>query len=166
MDHKNQVLSYYGAKLEEFNPHYYNVCEDTTEDGYGIYTVSDNHQYVKVFMNEASARDEVIDLIENGHTFSCDEHLEPEWQEMWYGISTEKIDEMFLEFTTQTVEKDVFPLMHSLATEFLTDNEEFKSLMAADEDIDDFRPKLLNKLADAIKELAADSSIILTTCLL
>jgi len=71
-----------------------------------------------------------------------------------------------LEFTTQTVEKDVFPLMHSLATEFLTDNEEFKSLMAADEDIDDFRPKLLNKLADAIKELAADSSIILTTCLL
>ena len=153
MNYKEQVLNYYGASISN-NEIYYHVGEETTEDGYGIYAVFSNNAYEKIFMNEASAIDEVRELIETGDTFSCDQHLEPEWEEMWYGITTEKIDEMFGKFTTQTAENEVFPLAYSLVTDFLTDNEEFNCCKNPDEDINDFRPRLLNELADAIKKLA------------
>lgn len=152
MDYREQVLSFYGSKLSNDN-NYYHVGEETTDDGYSIYATFENHTYEKIFMNESSARDEVKDLIEQGESFSCDEYLEPEWQEMWYGITTEKIDEMFLEFTTQKVEKNIFPFIYSLVTEFLTDNEEFELCKDPDEDINDFRPRLLKEITNAILKL-------------
>ena len=153
MDYRKQVLSFYGAELSEEH-NYYHVGEESTDDGYGIYATFDNHSYEKIFMNESSAIDEVKDLIEQGESFSCDEHLEPEWEEMWYNITTEKIDEMFGKFAKQEAEDKVFPLAYSLVTDFLTDNEEFECCKDPDEDINDFRPRLLKELAQAILKLA------------
>mgnify|MGYP007096778604 FL=1 len=153
MDYREQVLSFHGAKLSHSN-HYYHVGEETTEDGYGIYATFNNHQYEKIFMNESSAMEEVKNLIEAGEDFSCDGHLEPEWEEMWYNITTEKIDEMFGQFAKKQAEDKVFPLAYGLVTDFLTDNEEFDQCKDPDEDINDFRPRLLKELANAILKLA------------
>ncbi len=153
MDHRQQVLSFYEAELSS-NNHNYHVGEETTEDGYSIYASFRDNYYEKIFMNESSARDEVKELVEAGESFSCDEDLEPEWEEMWYGITTEKIDVMFETASKNFAEDKVFPIIYSLVTEFLTDNEEFDLCKNPDEDINDFRPRLLNGLADAIKKLA------------
>ena len=119
MDYREQVLSFYEAKLSH-DHHYYHVGEETTDDGYGIYATFDNHSYEKIFMNESSARDEVKNLVEQGESFSCDEHLEPEWEEMWYGITTEKIDEMFDKFANDVAGDKVFPIAYNLVTDFFT----------------------------------------------
>ena len=153
MDYRKQVLSFYGGELSD-DHHYYHVGEETTDDGYGIYATFSDHSYEKIFMNESSAIDEVKSLIEQGEKFSCDEHLEPEWEEMWYGITTEKIDEMFDKFANDVAGDKVFPLAYSLVTDFLTDNEEFECCKDPDEDINDFRPRLLKELAQALLKLA------------
>jgi hypothetical protein len=153
MDYRQQVLSFYGAKLSDDNGHHH-VGEDTTDDGYGIYATFDNYSYEKIFMNESSARDEVKELIEAGESFSCDEHLEPEWEEMWYNLTSKNIDIMFDKFAKQEAEDKVFPLAYSLVTDFLTDNKEFECCKDHDEDINDFRPRLLKELANAILKLA------------
>lgn len=153
MDYRKQVLSFYGGELSD-DHHYYHVGEETTDDGYGIYATFSDHSYEKIFMNESSAIDEVKSLIEQGEKFSCDEHLEPEWEEMWYGITTEKIDEMFDKFANDVAGDKVFPIAYNLVTDFLTDNEEFDCCKDPDEDINDFRPRLLKELAQALLKLA------------
>ena len=153
MNYRQQVLSFYGGELSD-DHHYYHVGEETTDDGYGIYATFSDHSYEKIFMNESSAIDEVKSLIEQGEKFSCDEHLEPEWEEMWYGITTEKIDEMFDKFANDVAGDKVFPIAYNLVTDFLTDNEEFDCCKDPDEDINDFRPRLLKELAQALLKLA------------